>query len=766
MSFEEKLVSDKELISIKRKRSQVYIFDKFEQELQAKRETEGWEVDRILKNGYIRMKKSKPIDEQFEDEVWCLFASLGFKYMNRDRHLEISYGQAGTGTTKQIDVFAVDDETVLFIECKSSQIGKKGDFKKEIESINGIRNGLYNEVKKYFPNRKMKYILATKNYEVTENDRARMKDLHIHHFDEYSIKYFVELTKHLGECARFQLLGNLFEGQKINSLDNKIPAIEGKMGGNTYYSFSIEPEKLLKIAYVLHRNEANSDMMPTYQRIIKKNRLKEIQKFVDKGGFFPNSLIISIDTKGKKLKFDLASNQVDSISRIGILHLPQLYRSAYIIDGQHRLYGYANSKYAATSSIPVVAFVNLAKDKQVEMFMEINENQKSVSKNLQNTLNADLLWTSEDWNKRRKALRLNIAQRLGEAQSSPLYQRIIIGETDTSPTCCITIDTIENALKTTNFLSRYSKGNIIVENGTFDKGDNEATRNILLPFITHCFNYFKNNVSSEWERGDKDQGVLTINNSIYALIKIFDDIINHLISLHKIDPKNDNPYSVALQVEFYLAPLVNYFNGISEEDRKEIITNYGSGGKTRVWRLFQKVISESRKDFQPEGLDQWIKDNTKQFNVESFGMIQDLEKFIKQDFATKLSNKYGANWITAGLPSKVYKQANNAMGKQNYENSKKGNNKTVSLWDCVTIANCKDIAIFGSNWTELFESSYTRPEEIKISGGKVAKTEWMTKLANAANNISSANYSVSEEEYLFIKSLYKWLMENKVNSQV
>lgn len=51
------------------------------------------------------------------------------------------------------------------------------------------------------------------------------------------------------------------------------------------------------------------------------------------------------------------------------------------------------------------------------------------------------------------------------------------------------------------------------------------------------------------------------------------------------------------------------------------------------------------------------------------------------------------------------------MGTQNYNNSLNNINKTVSIWDCVTIANCKDIATFGANWTELFESSYTRPEE-------------------------------------------------------
>lgn len=757
MSFIEKLVSDKELYSVKRKRSQIYIFEKFEPELQPKREIEGWEYDKTLKN-YVRMKKAKPLDEQFEDEVWNLFASLGFQHMNKDRHLSIPYGSRGTGTTKQIDVFAVDEETILFIECKCSPSGKKGDFKKEIESINGMYAGLFAEAKKNFPNRKAKYILATKNYEVPDYDQARMKDLGIQHFDEYAIKYFIELTKHLGKSARFQLLGNLFEGQKIGAMESRIPAIEGKMGGHTYYSFSIEPEKLLKIAYVLHRNEANSDMMPTYQRVVKKSRLKQIQRFVNDGGFFPNSLIISVDTNGKKLKFDKASLQTDSsISRIGILHLPQLYRSAYIIDGQHRLYGYADSNYAGTNSIPVVAFINLPQDKQVELFMEINENQKSVSKNLQNTLNADLLWTSDDWNKRRKALRLNIAQKLGELQSSPLYGRIVIGENETSSTCCITINTIEMAFKSTNFLSRYSKGNVIVEDGTYDKGTNEATLKIFLPFITQCFIYFKDNNSEEWQKGDSNQGILTINSSIHALIRVFNDIVNHLITLNKINPKNDHPNDVASEVEYYLAPLVNFFNTITEEGRKEIRTNYGSGGPAKVWRTLQKVISEARGDFQPEGLAQWVRDNTKQFNVASIQMIHDLEHTIKQDFATKLKKKYGEKWLIAGLPPKVYKQANNTMGKQNYNNSVNGINKTVFIWDCVTIAYCKDIAIFGPNWTELFENSYTRPEELKLPGGKAAKTEWITKLANIARN-TSANYSVSEAEYQFIKALHDWLI--------
>lgn len=161
MGFMDKLVSGKELIGVKKRRSQSYIFEKFEYELQEKRESEGWIVDKELKS-MVRMKRPKPLDRQFEDDVWCLFSNLGFSYMNKDRRLEIPYGTEDLNTTKQIDVFAADEETVLFIECKCAFSGKKGDFKTDLEAIKGIKEGLFKTVRreKEFKKKKVKYILV------------------------------------------------------------------------------------------------------------------------------------------------------------------------------------------------------------------------------------------------------------------------------------------------------------------------------------------------------------------------------------------------------------------------------------------------------------------------------------------------------------------------------------------------------------------------------------------------------------------------------
>ena len=48
MNFLDNMVTGKELIGVRKKRNQAYIYQKFDPELQEKMEMMGWEVDRIL----------------------------------------------------------------------------------------------------------------------------------------------------------------------------------------------------------------------------------------------------------------------------------------------------------------------------------------------------------------------------------------------------------------------------------------------------------------------------------------------------------------------------------------------------------------------------------------------------------------------------------------------------------------------------------------------------------------------------------------------
>lgn len=745
-----KIISEKEIVKELRARKKTYISKSIPkkniQDLEDHLK-EGWEVEKEYKNS-TRVKKEKSHDILFEDKVWSLFASLGFKFMNLDRKLEIPYDKKDDNLTQQIDVLAKDDESLLIIECKSTkEKNKKGDFKKELEAYTSKIKGIKKSLKEIFPNQKLKFkfILATENYSISDVDLTRLDNINGLHFDDEAIDYYLGMKNQIGLATRYQLLGSLFHGLDVPEMDNEIPAIKGKMGGHTYYSFSIEPEKLLKIGYVLHRNKANVNMMPTYQRIIKKTRLRSIHKFIDTDkGYFPNSIIINVDSKGKGLTFNRANTQSESsISTLGILHLPRKYRSAFIIDGQHRLYGYANSEYKSKNSIPVVAFLDLDRSEQVKLFMQINENQKAVSKNLRSTLNSDLLWTSESHTEKLTALRSRIAIMLGENRNSALYDKISIGEDSK----IITQQAFENALKKSNFLGKVSK-NKIEKLGTFYNGDLDECFSKLTKLLRLMFNYIKESIPVIWEQ---ENSIVVINKGVYGLIKIQSDIVDFLLK-NSVIANTNSPSQIFNESKIYLNSLIEFFESIDEETEKSLRETYGTKGDSKYWRTLQQKVSDRHPDFVPEGLEEYNKKEAKEFNTRAFELIRDLETFFKNDFQDKLEDKFGVQWFKKGVPPNIAKKAIEMA----YDKNLKIDNDEYEPWDCLTIIAYRTIAL--KNWKDTFEVDYTRPTELKKRGGKEAKTLWMVELERLRNE-NFHQYSVTEEEFSFLEEIHDWLIK-------
>lgn len=725
-----------------------YVKEKIPTARQSEYEADGWVLDKALKN-QVWMRKVKRHDLAFEDQVWALCARLGFPHLSSDRALRISYGK-GDNETKQIDILAADDDVVLVIECKSSEADPPSThaFKTEIESIQGYRTGLIAAIRSEFPDHKVKFVFATNNINISKETLGRIENADIAHLEEEAITYYQELASHLGTAAKFQLLGNLFQGQQITAMDAKVPAIQGKMGGYTYYSFAIEPERLLKIAYVLHRNNANMRWMPTYQRIIKKSRLKKVSQFVSGGGFFPNSLILNIDNGGKKLSFDRADKQAGSTT-LGILHLPRKYRSVYVIDGQHRLYGFANSQRASTELVPIVAFVDLPGEKQLELFMQINENQQAVPKNLQNTLNADLLWTSSDRKKQANALKLKVAQLLGEQRSSPLRGRVIIGEEQANDRRCISLDALNRGIDRGHFIGEFTSSGP-KKFGSFYRTSNDDTYGPLTDFLELCFEYLRDELPAQWNIGRGDGGFVFTNAGTEALLRLIGDIVDYLKAAGKMDPREDSPQDVFVQVRGLLVHLIDYISAMTGEDVAQFRGWLGSGGPTRYLRRFESALAEQVEDFQPEGLAEWLIDQEKQFNNESLTMVHDIEAHLKLDIRRRLEDKFGANWFKDGVPKNVYQEASTLAAEKQYEAAP---GVVVDWWDSLHLIGYHKILLHGgmSLWNELYDEAYTLPSDKKSSWKD--KSGWMNRLNDVRNKVFHNN-SVSEEEYEFLQVLH------------
>lgn len=745
------LVTDNELDSAAKIRKENYIKDKISINLLDEYKTNGWEVEKEYSNEFVMMKKIKSIGELFENEVWTIFYKMGFKIMNSNNGFKLDFNF----DSKQIDVIAIDDEVCLLIECKATEkFENTKQWKTDLESINGNYNSLCNEINKKYPNRKIKYIFATKNYLIGDADLNRMRGFGIANFDYEVIKYYKELVNHLGSAARYQLLGNLFAKMEINGMNDMVPAIEGKMGELKYYTFLIEPERLLKLAYVLHRNKANHNMMPTYQRLIKKERLKSIRKYVDEGGYFPNSIIVSIDTNGKGIKFEQVSiGTNNNQSKIGELYLPKTYQSLYIIDGQHRLYGYSDSKYAESNCIPVVAFIDMKKNDQVKMFMDINENQKSVPKSLRNTLNIDLLWDAELYSQRQEALRLDIGLSLGENNKSPLYGRIVTGEDTSDSRRCITLDYINKALKRSDFLNVYKKNkNDILKYGTFDKMNNDETKSLLYLFLVKCFKLIKDYCNDEWEKGE--EGFLTINNTTYAIIRIFNDIVNIIL-----DKQNksivDNCDGMLKKCEDLLLNLADTINSLNPEIIYKIKNARGEAAKKDTYNLIRVEFHNQCSEFSYKELEEYIKENCVNNNPYASQYIRSIKDKIVNLFKTHIGNDL--NWKFKYLPEKLKNELTSKCTIENEKRKYNGNPNLVDEWDYISFKEIAIIANYGSNWKKFCQEILNRPS---LKTNKINTLSWLNELDSAKNRIDNGQ-SIVTSQFNNIELIYKDFCEEK-----
>lgn len=697
---------------------------------------DGWEKVGKKKKLTQRMGLPESPEDQFEDRLWCLFANMGYTRLNKTREWRLPFGK-GSEETKQIDVFAVNEETIVFVECKYSDSKKNTALKTELESYQTMMSGLIQCAKELFPDaeRKTKFVLATQNQVLSDPDRLRLQNLNGAYLSDVNIEYFEKLYENIGNAARYQFAGYLFEGNSIPALPNKVPAIQAKMGGFKYYSFAIEPETLLKMSYVYHKNKANSEQMDSYQRLVKGSRLRSIRNFinVDKG-FFPNSIIINI-TSDRPLQFDLAGkNEGDAATKIGILHLPAKYKSAQIIDGQHRLLGYAGTDYATSHTIPVVAFENLTADMQIKLFMQINQNQKKVDKSLQNTLNAKIYGESDILEERIRGMRLKMAEDLANDNNSWLKGFVSSGEDEAK----ITSNAIDNALNMDIFLGKIKK-NEIKTPGVFFKGDEEKAYQSYKRFILKSVELLVTNVSEVQQPGE--EGYILTNRGLYGYLRCLGDILTHLRnqgeSLEKVEDIMD-------KVSPFLQPLFDYFNTKIKDNDEETInslkTIYGGGGDTRYMRTFEQVIHEQKPDFCPEGLEEYWDKFSRERVEEAKSIIEELNNIIRDDLVTSLKEEFGDNWFNKGIPLATKKEITGRLTEYNDRFSDNPSDQASMI--------CFDdfVEIILNNW-ELFKESYV---EKGITGERREKLAWIDKIATIKKDLDIKPF-IDKDKLDFLK---------------
>lgn len=609
---------------------------------------DGWEVFGKPLKTKTKLRIAKSHSKQFEDDIWCQFYNLGFRHLNFDESLILPFSK-DPKDTKQIDVVAIKDDTIFLIECKSSEkLGPARLLKDEFDLLKLRLDGFKKALWQIFGrDKKVKYIFATRNLRINADSIhiQRLEESNAFYFNNNTFDYINSLIKNYKNAAFYQFLGMVFKNEIINQNKIEIPAVKGQMGKKEYFMFSIEPSLLLKMGFVLHRTRANESEFPTYQRLLVPSRLKGITKFIDEGGYFPNSIIINFNTKKNKIKFEPNSKLTDSNACSGTLIIPNAYGIAYIIDGQHRVYGYANSQYVENNTIPVVAFDGLDSIEQLEIFMDINQNQKAVSPSLRLDLEEDLYWDSDRIDSRLKALRSSIIKMLANSESSPLYNMISVGEDK----AILTFKPFTAALSNSNLLptakgNKYNPDSLIAS--LYDTNNQDHNKEMykakkkVVDFIIACYDFVEQHYP---EIFNKEKYFITSNRGTYAFISVIGN-------LNKFETEKENlninteTESRFDSIKKYLTTLLEQLSNLEKEEEERQLTLLGAGADTKWLRFFQSLINKKHPDYNPPELIDWNERQNDELQSEGRKYGVEIEKYMKKQVLKNLKDLFKENW--------------------------------------------------------------------------------------------------------------------------
>lgn len=610
----------------------------------------GWVAGPPLKTKTpISLRKGH--DRQFEDDIWCMFYNLGFRTLNADEKLVIQWGQHET-EKKQLDVVAVGDDAIFVVECKSAANATKKSFKTELNEMVQYMEGMTESLRQlYGKDKRVKYIFATRNYHIVEGgeDDQRMKDNGIYHLDDNAYNYICNLIKSYQTSVIYQFYGLMFKDELINNKPITIPALKGSMGNKDYYLFSIEPSTLLKIGFVLHRTRVNDSMAPTYQRLLIPKRLKGITKFIDDGGYFPNSIILNFAEPSSDLRitFDEIHKEKDSDSIFGLLNIPNAYGIAYIIDGQHRVYGYANSNMKNKHTIPVVAFSGMESEEQLKIFMEINENQKAVSKNLRIDLEEDLFWTSSRLDSRMKALRSSTIKELSSKPGTVLYNKISIGE-DSADLSSIPFDT---GLSQSGLIPKAKNTKWADESDAYlyDKNETDINkamteaRKRIAQFVLGCYETASDKMTSE----AKEEFLLS-NRATYAFIVLVGSLHAYLVNSGMLSVSS----TISRRNEViapYIEALANGLNTLPQEESTFLRGIQGQGAEKKWLLSYQNIINRVYPDYFPEDLKEWKEMRDQDLQNEGKKLKEDIRKQLRRLLFERLEQVFKSKWLSGNI---------------------------------------------------------------------------------------------------------------------
>jgi len=716
---------------------------------------DGWQALTGKRKKTVRVAKPKKKADLLESRVWTVLWRMGFPYMSGKggAWLPLSSGEdmsGHKGPGDQLDALAIDEEVIVCVECKSAESPRKNQTIPEVLTTQkALRKRLANAVARFLPiegKRVVATILFTWDVILTENDMKRADEEGVVLFDERDLCYLEALVKHLGPAARYQFLAEVFRSKPISGLEMHVPALRAKMGGFTCYTFSIRPEYLLKIAYVAHRAKGKAADVDAYQRMIKQNRLREIAQYISDDGTFPTNIVINIE-RDRHVRFDRAKQEQDiehAGATYGWLWLSPSYGSAWIIDGQHRLFAYSGHERAASSFVHVLAFVGLPPSRQAQLFVDINSEQKRVKRSLLVELAAELKWDSSEEDERKAAVISKAGMALDEHLDSPLQGRILLSDETRTDKRCISLTSLFTALDKSGFFV-VKRTKEATEYGALWRNSNEDMLRRTVKVLKSWLRIIAEEAKEWWETGAAYGGGLAMNNGVTICINMLRSVLDHLgaANLRLLDDDE-----LIERLAPFAKALGSYFARMSPEERREFRELQGAAGQDYGTRQCQAALQKEFPKFSPEGLRDWLEMRKHNTNEQARGLIEWIETTLQDTIVETLKQEYDGDdwqWWFEGVPKNVRKKVDERI---NESDGKAGGRE--QNFDLIHYRE-----IIKHNWS-LFNEIFGHG-----AGNKDKQTLWITEVSEMRNTVMhpSRREFLSFDKLNQLMTYQKWLSD-------
>ena len=379
---------------------------------------------RPVKRKFKTTREEKILKRQitnFNNKIRYTFTNADFSYINSsNKHFVI-----GDRTIEIDKIFYY--QNILLI-CEDTTTNGKSKLKEHIlnkedafREIEKNLNQFIIKIKELFPEHKenlnnyldeeyqiffLYFSMYSTNF--SKDEKRRYDNILI--IEPTSLEYLNRISKCIKKSARFEIfrllnidsttIGKPNSMSQNNSIETSIICPKSSTGisnGIRLVSFMMSADSLIKTSYVL-RKDNWEETISLYQRLIDKNKIRNIRKFlVKKKVTFLNNIIVALPDE---ITFQKNNQQIniENITNFDNckIFIPNKANTICIIDGQHRVYAHyedvqntslekdiaklRKELYLLVTGIIFPKNMTVAERVkfQSEIFLEINYNAKKV----------------------------------------------------------------------------------------------------------------------------------------------------------------------------------------------------------------------------------------------------------------------------------------------------------------------------------------------------------------------------------------------------